>query len=157
MKAKIKRMEEEAAKLAALQGDTTTPDGTDSAGVSEADAADIDSRSVYVGNVDYSTTPDELQQFFAACGTVNRITILCDKFTGHPKGFAYVEFKEADSVSNAMLLNAQEFKGRALKIKPKRTNVPGFKRVSHCCIVTIVVVVCMTCSNSVLFSILCLP
>ncbi len=36
--------------------------------------------------VDYSTTPEELQEFFSACGTVNRVTILCDKFTGHPKG-----------------------------------------------------------------------
>lgn len=36
--------------------------------------------------VDYSTTPEELQQHFHSCGTINRVTILCDKFTGHPKG-----------------------------------------------------------------------
>jgi RNA recognition motif-containing protein len=78
---------------------------------------DVDARSVYVGNVDYSTTPEELQEFFNSCGIVNRITILCDKFTGHPKGYAYVEFKDVDSVANAMLLNDSEFKGRPLKVR----------------------------------------
>lgn len=36
--------------------------------------------------MDYSATPEEIQQHFQACGTINRVTILCDKFTGHPKG-----------------------------------------------------------------------
>ena len=40
----------------------------------------------YVGQVDYEATPEELRAHFAGCGTINRITILCDKFTGHPKG-----------------------------------------------------------------------
>jgi polyadenylate-binding protein 2 len=46
----------------------------------------VDSRSVYVGQVDYGATPEELQAHFQSCGTINRVTILCDKFTGHPKG-----------------------------------------------------------------------
>lgn len=49
-------------------------------------------RSVYVGNVDYGTAPEELQAHFASCGTIDRITILCDKWTGKPKGYAYVMF-----------------------------------------------------------------
>uniref|UniRef100_A0A9I9E7T2 RRM domain-containing protein n=1 Tax=Cucumis melo TaxID=3656 RepID=A0A9I9E7T2_CUCME len=40
--------------------------------------------------VDYACTPEEVQQHFQSCGTVNRVTILTDKF-GHPKGFAYVD------------------------------------------------------------------
>ena len=52
------------------------------------DAEEVDSRSIYVGNVDYGATPEELQNHFQSCGTINRVTILCDKFTGHPKGFA---------------------------------------------------------------------
>ena len=42
--------------------------------------------SVYVGQVDYSATPEELLSHFEACGTVDRVTIVCDKFTGRPKG-----------------------------------------------------------------------
>ena len=63
----------------------------------DAEVAEADGRSVYVGAVDYSATPEELQEHFAACGTVNRVTILCDKFR-NPKGFAYIEFAEESAV-----------------------------------------------------------
>jgi polyadenylate-binding protein 2 len=65
--------------------------------------------------VDYSCTPEEVQQHFQSCGTVNRVTILTDKF-GQPKGFAYVEFIEVDAVQNAVLLNESELHGRQLKV-----------------------------------------
>ncbi|RYH29778.1 hypothetical protein EON65_07325 [archaeon] len=40
----------------------------------------------YVGQVDYQATPEELQAHFAPCGTINRVTIICDKITGQAKG-----------------------------------------------------------------------
>lgn len=49
--------------------------------------------SIYVGQVDYSSTPEELLAHFESCGTVERVTIVCDKFSGKPKGFAYLEFQ----------------------------------------------------------------
>jgi RNA recognition motif-containing protein len=49
--------------------------------------------SIYVGQVDYAATPEELLSHFEACGTVERVTIVCDKFSGKPKGFAYLEFQ----------------------------------------------------------------
>ena len=42
---------------------------------------------IFISQVDYSATAEELEQHFHGCGSVNRVTILCDKFTGHPKGF----------------------------------------------------------------------
>ncbi|XP_029782038.1 embryonic polyadenylate-binding protein 2 isoform X2 [Suricata suricatta] len=45
-----------------------------------------DHRSIYVGNVDYGGTAEELEAYFNPCGEVHRVTILCDKFSGHPKG-----------------------------------------------------------------------
>ena len=89
-------------------------------------SADADARSVYVGNVDYGSTPEELQTHFQSCGTINRITIACDKFSGQPKGFAYIEFAEPEHVANATALNESLFRNRLLKVLPKRTNVPGF-------------------------------
>ncbi|XP_021640137.1 polyadenylate-binding protein 1 isoform X3 [Hevea brasiliensis] len=77
--------------------------------------------------VDYTCTPEEVQQHFQSCGTVNRVTILTDKF-GQPKGFAYVEFVETDAVQNALLLNESELHGRQLKVSAKRTNIPGMKQ-----------------------------
>lgn len=82
MKERVAEMEAEAAKLRAMQEQLDNE--------TEAlrnDKESIDAQSVYVGNVDYSVTPEELQSHFASCGSVNRVTILCDKFTGHPKGY----------------------------------------------------------------------
>ena len=44
------------------------------------------------------------------------MTILCNKFDGHPKGFAYVEFSDKDSVSTAMALDDSLFRGRQIKV-----------------------------------------
>ncbi|KAK6923353.1 RNA recognition motif domain [Dillenia turbinata] len=85
------------------------------------------SLSHYDGRVDYACTPEEVQQHFQSCGTVNRVTILTDKF-GQPKGFAYVEFLEMEAVQEALLLNESELHGRQLKVLAKRTNVPGMKQ-----------------------------
>ena len=63
---------------------------------------DTDARSIYIGNVDYGSTPLELQQHFSSAGVVNRVTILTNKFTGQPKGFAYLEFADTDAVNKAV-------------------------------------------------------
>ncbi|NXG64456.1 PABP2 protein, partial [Hemiprocne comata] len=86
---------------------------------------EVDQRSIYVGNVDYGGTAEELESHFNSCGQINRVTILCDKFSGHPKGYAYIEFKEKSSVKAAVELDESVFRGRVLKVLPKRTNMPG--------------------------------
>jgi len=131
MKQRVAEMEREAEKLRELQAaaeSASTPEGTDGTAPLEEEKTAVDGRSVFVGNVDYSATPEELQGHFQACGTINRITILCDKFTGHPKGFAYVEFAEPEFVDAAMALDNSLFRGRLIKVTAKRTNVPGFNR-----------------------------
>ena len=82
MKRRVAEMEEEAAKLREMQVnlDQQTHDLRE-------DKEDIDTRSIFVGNVDYESTPEEIQAHFQSCGAINRVTILLDKFTGHPKGF----------------------------------------------------------------------
>ncbi|CDS05392.1 Putative Apoptosis regulator BCL-W [Lichtheimia ramosa] len=120
MKQRVKEMEDEAAKLREMQAEVEKSMNP------EEDKEAVDARSVYVGNVDYGASPEELQAHFQSCGTINRVTILCDKFTGHPKGFAYIEFAEPDFVNAAVALNESLFRNRLLKVSPKRTNVPGF-------------------------------
>ncbi|KAK4110067.1 RNA-binding domain-containing protein [Canariomyces notabilis] len=123
MKRRVAEMEAEAAKLREMQAslDQTRQE------LSE-DKEDVDNRSIFVGNVDYSTSPEELQAHFQSCGSINRVTILLDKFTGQPKGYAYVEFSEPNLVAQALVLNDSVFKGRNIKVEPKRTNVPGMSR-----------------------------
>jgi len=125
MKRRVQEMEDEAKKLSDLQSQVEKDMG---GALSAVNKEELDARSVFVGNVDFAATPEELQAHFQSCGTVNRITILCDKFTGHPKGFAYIEFVDKDSVANAMVLNESLFRGRQLKVTSKRTNVPSFMR-----------------------------
>ncbi|EMS59552.1 Polyadenylate-binding protein 2 [Triticum urartu] len=147
MKRRLKEMEEEAAALRDMQAKVAKEMQGGDANASTAEAKEqVDARSVYVGNlvenvfgalnldkgylrqkVDYACTPEEVQQHFQACGTVNRVTILTDKF-GQPKGFAYVEFLEQEAVQEALNLNESELHGRQIKVSPKRTNVPGMKQ-----------------------------
>jgi len=123
MKRRVAEMEEEAAKLREMQA-TLDQQSNDL----QEDKQDIDSRSIFVGNVDYSASPEEIQAHFQSCGAINRVTILLDKFTGHPKGYAYVEFTEPSVVAQALVLNESVFHGRNLKVVPKRTNIPGITR-----------------------------
>jgi RNA recognition motif-containing protein len=71
---------------------------------------------VYVGNVDYGSTAEELEHHFSGCGQVNRVTILCNKFDGSPKGFAYIEFLEKRAIFEAMMMDQTLFRGRTLKV-----------------------------------------
>uniref|UniRef100_A0A2K6Q963 RRM domain-containing protein n=1 Tax=Rhinopithecus roxellana TaxID=61622 RepID=A0A2K6Q963_RHIRO len=107
IKGRVREMEEEAEKLKELQNEVENPPPGNAGPVimSIEEKMEADSRSICVGNVDYGATAEELEAHFHGCGTVNRVTILCDKFSGHPKGFAYIEFSD--------------------RVIPKRTNRPG--------------------------------
>lgn len=83
MKRRVAEMEAEAAKLREMQASLDQQDND-----LREDKEDIDARSIFVGNVDYGASPEEIQAHFQSCGSINRVTILLDKFTGHPKGFA---------------------------------------------------------------------
>lgn len=124
MKTRLAQMEEETARLRAYQAQMEQEAAAKFPTDQEKLEADL--RSVYVGSVDYGATPEELQQHFKEAGTVNRVTILVDKQLGLPKGFAYVEFADAELAERAVeMLNESEFRDRMLRVTPKRTNTPG--------------------------------
>lgn len=81
MKRRVAKMEEEAAELREVQQQISEQKEE-----LREDREDVDGRSIFVGNVDYQATPEEIQAHFQSCGSINRVTILLDKFTGHPKG-----------------------------------------------------------------------
>jgi len=74
--------------------------------------AEADTRSVYVKNVEYKCKKYELVEHFKECGNILRITIAKNKFTGHPKGYAYIEFETKEDVENAILLTNSVLCGR---------------------------------------------
>uniref|UniRef100_A0A915Q1C5 RRM domain-containing protein n=1 Tax=Setaria digitata TaxID=48799 RepID=A0A915Q1C5_9BILA len=128
---RMKEIEEEAQLIRQMQSDVekqmnmSTGSNTSQSVASIEDKIEADSRSIYVGNVDYCSTAEELEAHFHGCGSVNRVTILTDKFTGHPKGFAYIEFADKEAVQTALALDESLFRGRQIKVCAKRTNRPG--------------------------------
>eukprot|EP00980_Cylindrotheca_fusiformis_P011832 scaffold2816_cov121-Cylindrotheca_fusiformis.AAC.48 len=136
LQAEIKRMEEEAARITKeteeLEKKKDSIKGSSSSDAKKSgesgETPSQDGHSIYVGQVDYSATPEQLLSHFEACGTVERVTIVCDKFSGRPKGFAYLEFSTDEAVQNACKLDGSELLGRAIKVHPKRVNIAGYNQ-----------------------------
>ncbi len=77
--------------------------------------------NIYVGNLSFEVTKQDLQQAFEAFGQVESVNIIKDRFSGESKGFGFVEMPakgEAESAIND--LNGKELKGRALKVSEAR-------------------------------------
>jgi RNA recognition motif-containing protein len=77
--------------------------------------------NIYVGNLPFSATEDEVQEVFAAFGQVTSVTLIKDKFTGQPRGFGFVEMPTEDEAQKAIqALNGKDFKNRSLVVNPAR-------------------------------------
>ncbi len=77
--------------------------------------------NIYVGNLPFNTTEEELRSAFAAFGDVSSAAVIKDQFTGQSRGFGFVEMpnkEEADAAING--LNGKDFKGRPLKVNEAR-------------------------------------
>ena len=73
---------------------------------------------VYAGNLEYSTTEDDLKKFFEDKGiSTKSVEIIKDKYTGRSKGFGFVEVESEEAIQKAIeSLDGQDLKGRSLKI-----------------------------------------
>jgi RNA recognition motif-containing protein len=72
---------------------------------------------IYVGNLPYSATEDEISELFASYGPVDRVKIITDRETGRSKGFAFVTLGDQAQIDAAVeALNGQDFGGRALRV-----------------------------------------
>jgi RNA recognition motif-containing protein len=77
--------------------------------------------NIYVGNLDFSTSEDQLQTLFAAYGVVRTVTAVTDRDTGRPRGFAFVEMTNAGDARDAIrALNGSVHGGRALIVNEAR-------------------------------------
>ena len=75
---------------------------------------------LYVGNLPYNISDDQLGAIFAKFGTPDSARVITDRDTGQSKGFGFVEFSNADHAREALSLNGTEFGGRALKVNEAR-------------------------------------
>lgn len=77
-------------------------------------------KKIYVGNLPYTATENDIRDLFARYGNVNSVNIVNDRETGRPRGFGFVQMedKEADAAISA--LDGQEFGGRTLRVNEAR-------------------------------------
>ncbi len=81
----------------------------------------MSNNKLYVGNLAYGVTQEDLAEFFAQAGTVEKAVVVADKFSGQSRGFGFVEMADADAAARAIsTLNETELKGRRLKIDQAR-------------------------------------
>jgi len=87
------------------------------------------STKLYVGNLAFQTTSQELQQLFAQAGTVQSASVVEDRDTGRSRGFAFVEMSTEEEANSAIdQFNGKEVGGRALKVneaKPRENRGGG--------------------------------
>jgi RNA recognition motif-containing protein len=82
--------------------------------------------NIYIGNLSFDTTEDQLRQSFEEYGNVSTVNIIADKYSGKSRGFAFVEMSAKDEAMKAISgLNGHEIDGRALNVseaKPRKDN-----------------------------------
>ena len=93
------------------------------------------STKLYVGNLAFQTTSQELQQLFGQAGTVQSASVVEDRDTGRSRGFAFVEMSSEEEATSAIeQFNGKEVGGRALKVneaKPRENRGGGGRGFSN--------------------------
>jgi hypothetical protein len=71
---------------------------------------------LYVGNLPFSATEDNVRELFAPHGTVEKVSLITDRDTGRARGFGFVEMSNADASRAMQALNGKDYEGRPLKV-----------------------------------------
>ncbi len=92
------------------------------------------SKKIYVGNLSYKVTEDDLKDLFAEFGTITEINVITDRETGRPRGFAFVEMESDDEATKAInSLNGKELQDREIVVneaRPRRDSKPRYQYIS---------------------------
>ena len=84
------------------------------------------SKKLYVGNLAFSTTEDELRAVFKQHGEVESVNVITDRETGRSRGFAFVEMEDASAADDAMrALDGSDLGGRTLKVNEAKDRERG--------------------------------
>jgi RNA recognition motif-containing protein len=82
------------------------------------------SKSIYVGNLPWSATEDQVRSLFSQYGTVNSVNLVSDRETGRARGFGFVEMADADAAGAIQALNGSSMDGRNLKVNEAQPRAP---------------------------------
>ena len=81
--------------------------------------------NIYVGNLSYSSTENEIRNLFEAFGTVSSVKLIIDRETGRAKGFGFVEMPDAEATKAISALNGSTFATRELVVNEARQREQG--------------------------------
>jgi len=85
--------------------------------------------NIYVGNMSFDTTEEQLRQAFEGFGEVSTVSIITDKYSGKPKGFGFVEMAKKDEATAAISgLNGHDLNGRTLNVNEAKPRPQGGNR-----------------------------
>ncbi len=85
--------------------------------------------NIYIGNLSFDTTEDQLRQAFAGFGEVSTVSIITDKYSGESRGFAFVEMSaKSEAIAAISGLNGQELNGRELNVNEAKPRTDGGNR-----------------------------
>ncbi|AGY91265.1 hypothetical protein SPICUR_01220 [Spiribacter curvatus] len=82
-------------------------------------------KSIYVGNLPFSASEDEVRDLFANYGEVKEVRMISDRETGRPRGFGFVRMDPAEADSAIEALNGTDMGGRTLRINEAQDRKPG--------------------------------
>ena len=82
-------------------------------------------KKIYVGNLPFSATEDEIKGLFGQHGEVISVTLISDRHTGRPRGFGFVEMEDDSADTAIEKLNGTDFGGRTLRVDKARERSPG--------------------------------
>ena len=81
-------------------------------------------KNLYVGNMSFSTTEDQLREAFSQYGTVSKVQLIMDRETGRPRGFAFIEMSDGGDQA-IQALNGAQLDGRALTVNEAKPREGG--------------------------------
>ena len=82
-------------------------------------------KKLYIGNLPFTASEDELKKLFGAYGTVHSVALINDRETGRPRGFGFIEMDDAAAMAAQQALDGKEMDGRALKVNEAQDKPRG--------------------------------
>nr|MEE4267522.1 RNA-binding protein [Candidatus Krumholzibacteria bacterium] len=82
-------------------------------------------KKIYVGNLPFSATEDEIKELFGQHGTVNSVALIMDRETNRPRGFGFIEVEDNDLSAMIQNLDGKEMDGRALRVNEAQDKPRG--------------------------------
>ncbi len=82
-------------------------------------------KKLYIGNLPFTATEDEIKEMFGAHGTVHSVALINDRETGRPRGFGFIEVDDNDLQGMISALDGKELGGRALKVNEAQDKPRG--------------------------------